>query len=156
MNIGVHSVGQQISLSLKKYTAEQIESFKQNIISSLSEQSISWEHTVKKALSVRIPEQMKNRRTTPRNRLFPYMRTGALKDSVSTLFTQRKGREGFDTFYFSGRISSPHGTYTNEGAGSDGSVGWLGWRDDVLFGDGRGNVQSLRLLFADIKALRRS
>lgn len=156
MIIGIQSVSQQLSLSLKKYTTEQIESYKDLVWKQLNDEIHGWETKVQEALSTPLPKELYGRRTTPRDRLFPYLRSGKLEDSVSVHFTERKGRSGSFTFALSGRISSPHGQMTNDGVNSDGKIGWLHWRDDILSGDGRGGIRSLRLIFDDIKHFRRS
>jgi hypothetical protein len=115
----------------------------------------AWRGSVQSALSIPIPKSMIKERTTPRDRLFPYLRTGKLQESVEVSLRQRKGREGSFTVYLSGKIPHKHGALTNDGVNSGGDAGWMGWRASVLSGDGRGNVKSLREVFTEIKQMRR-
>lgn len=155
MIVGAHSLGQQLSLSIKKYTDAQIQKYTNLAWSALENGVDAWRESVEGALNIPIPKGMQKKRTTPRDRLFPYLRTGKLQDSVEVSLKQRKGREGSFTVYLSGKIPHVHGSLTNSGVNSDSDAGWIGWRDDVLSGDGRGNVKSLREVFQEIKQMRR-
>jgi len=168
MRVGIDRISQQLSLSIRKYTTEQIETYKNLVFSKLENGVDAWKDSVQEALSIPIPYSMVKKRTMPRNRLFPYLRGdlrnkkgdivytgGQLMESVKADLSYRKGREGTFAFTLHGVIPHDHGDLTNRGVNSGGDAGWKGWRTDVLSGDGRGNVKSLREIFTEIKQMRR-
>lgn len=160
MKIGSQSLSQQFSLSVRKYTEETINKFQNMIWQIVSDSAESWEEQVKKALGIQLPYDMVGKKTRPQNRPFPYMRSGELQRSVQARFSRRKGREGTYTFAISGEIGatqkgSLHARLTNLAANST-DVGWEGWRDDLLFGNGRAGIPSLKSIFDSIKQNRKS
>ena len=160
MRVGTQSLSQQFSLSTRKYTTQKIQEFTNIVWGIVSDTSDGWEGELKKALGIQIPKDMVGRKTQPQGRPFPYMRSGELQGSVQARFSRRKGREGTYTFSVTGEIGTTplgsfHAKLTNAGANSDKSAGWIGWKDDVLFGDGRGNVPSLRSIFENVKKYRK-
>ena len=168
MRVTASSLEQQLSLSIRKYTNEQIQRYKNLAWEHLENGVDAWKEQVQDALSIPIPHGMEKKRTMPRDRLFPYLRGdlknkkgetiysgGQLMEAVQATMTQRKGREGTFTFALIGKIDHEHAYRTTIGSNSDRDAGWIGWRDDVLSGDGRGNIKSLKEIFTEIKQMRR-
>ena len=133
-----------------RYYTETVESFKQAAEYLVDE----WRDSLQEALSKELPIGQESTRTFPRNRLFPYMRTGILRDSVEASVTSHISHSGKSTVVsVTGQVGTDN-LYRGTTGASD--AGWFGWMEDVLERpNGRGNVPSLESVFGKVHNVRR-
>jgi hypothetical protein len=133
------------TLRFDKYYKETVDSFVDSIDSILHD----WRDELKLALSDDLPDYMRSKLRTPRDRLFPYMNTGELRDSVDySIDTHKTDKSTVITIET--KIGSNHGLKGREDAG------WLGWMEDVMHRpQGRGRVHSISDVFNKANKLRR-
>jgi len=152
----VESVLSSVQLSVKTFSHNLID----RILNEVAEESTKWENSLKNVLSDPLAKRYWHKRR-PRHtvRLFPYLNTGKLMNSiiVKNDFTQFE-----DNFavYLQIEINSRGAYFTNLGlrrrkrhgkSGRNPSVAkWKGWVDDVFDKNGRGRVKSIRNVIEDI------
>ncbi len=146
-------VEKRFSLSLKKWGEKVIKDFSTELEKELVSDEKSWKKTLEHALSYKMPPfENPKKRTKDRWRKFPYMRTGELRDSIKADVDKYQYGNKI-ILRLTANIKSPHGVLSNI-TGDDGA--WVGWMDDILFGNGRENVKSLKDLFEELKGIRSS
>jgi hypothetical protein len=135
------------TLKYDKYVDSVITSFKD----AVDEVVFEWEDELQFALSDNLPQGMKGRLRQPRSRLFPYMESGELKDSVTyKVDLHRSNSNKSAVITVDASIGSNHGLNGRDDAG------WLGWMNDVLHRpQGRGDVPSLVDVFSKANKIRR-
>lgn len=149
MRIGEHSIAHNFSLSIKKYLNSEIKELTNRIKDDLKRDTESWLNLVRKALNKKLPATDKpHGRTKDRARLFPYRRTGELRNSPRVTVKSFRLKDRVRIF-MSGGIASKRGDYPTDGA-------WMDWKEDVIFGSGRGGIPSLRDVFNELIQKRRS
>jgi len=139
--------------TIDKYIAGVFDDVEQLAYAELSD----WEQSLIDALSDYLPRTQWHKLREPRDRAFPYMNSGELKDSVNFDVSNRRTKTRM-YLNLEANISSVHGIFTNEGVRNPKEAdtgGWVGWMDDVLFGTGRRNVRSARSIFNDVAEIRR-
>ncbi len=98
------------------------------LISGEKEQE-KWVKGIQKALSDPIPSYMLHKKRMPRNRLFPYLVSGELKDSVKTDLHLLRKTKNTATFRWWFGLISPHATYTTNSYKSKDNPGWKNWTE---------------------------
>ena len=109
----------------------------------------TWQRQVRKAVGVQLPDSQWHSRRNP-NKLFPYRNTGRQQESITGIVRKKATAAGNFSITAWGEIGVPYASYTNVGkpARHDGATpGWVGWVDDVLYGDGRGGIMSVSDVF---------
>ena len=142
----------QFYFSAKNYLNKSVRAYMDYMSEALEEEGRSWKADLDTALGDKLPaEQSAHGRIQDRSRLFPYRRTGDLKGSIDVRVSKVEREKG-TRVYASATINSPKADWTS----TVGDGAWVGWKEDVLFGKGRGNVASLRDVFADFIKERRN
>ena len=152
MSSTADSMSKQFYFNVNKYLDTYIERFVSDIESTLKDSIYSWKSELDSALGHDIPSsEPSHGKTNDRSRLFPYRRTGDLQ-STPTATVRATKRDRGTRLYISASIDSPKSDWTsNLGDGA-----WTGWKEAVLFGNGRGSVPSLREVFAEFVRARRN
>jgi len=162
--VGKHTLSEQFNIISDKYLTTTRTKLKNNILKGLTKRLETWEDLVFKALSKDIrsvPGEVSPKShmaTKDRVRLFPYMRYGNLRSSVKTrALVKPTTSKAKLTFSIRAQITATSARRTNDAERSSDSPGWMGWMDDVLFGDGRGTVPlSVREIFNEFSDMRRN
>jgi len=151
MRIGKNTISHNFYVSAKKYLEDFTNSIVTDIENEAKDQLNGWRKDVKSALGKQIPSwENFNGRTKDRSRLFPYRRTGALQQRPVTDVEVHR-QEQNTRIFLSGHITGKVSDLTN----SKGDGAWTGWKEDVLFKHGRGNIPSLRDIFSSIIKYRK-
>jgi len=164
IRVGKYTLSQQFSVLSTDYLKVTTAKLRDRILKGLNAKLQTWENLVVRALSKDIrsvPSEVSpnsHSATKDRSRLFPYMRSGHLRDSVKTrAMIKATTSKAKLTFSVRASINTPRAKYTNDGGRAKQPSNWLGWMDDIMVGDGRGVVkQSVREIFTDFANTRRN
>lgn len=162
--VGKHTLSEQFNIISDKYLTTTKTKLKNNILKGLTQKLKTWEDLVFAALSKDIrsvPGEVKAKShmaTKDRSRLFPYLRSGALRSSIKTRALLKPSTSKAKlTFSIRAQITSINAIRTNDGVNVSQPANWLGWMDDVMTGDGRGRVtNSVREIFNEFSDMRRN
>ena len=97
------------TLNFDRYYQETVDSFVDNIEDIL----YKWKEDLRLALSDNLPMYLKGKLRQPRSRLFPYMVTGELKDSVNYDIDTHRGSKS-TVINIEAEIGSNHGRFGRE------------------------------------------
>jgi hypothetical protein len=127
-----------------------------SIIEAGEEEQKVWVENVKKRLSDPISKSMLHIQRKPRTRLFPYLNTGRLRDSVQTKLYKLNynTNNNYVVLRWWFGILAPQATYTNKAVNSPDNPGWKGWVDRVFTGINDKYVISARRLVRNFVAFR--
>lgn len=131
-----------------------------SILEAGKKQQKEWLTRLKKRLSTPVPKVMLHKKRKPRTRLFPYMVTGELRDTISTGVRRQDIDDNTVLLVWWAKFLSKHAYYTNKVDKVGDRPNWIGWKDDVFYGKGRSNVPSfkgsiLRMFKNNMKLLMR-
>jgi len=152
----ITGIFQQIQATIQTYE----ESIVERILDEIVANSELWEEKLQEALSDPLPKRYWHKRR-PRHtiRLFPYMNTGGLRNSLTLKNDYIHIDDNFSV-YLDMEISGKGAYFTNQGLrrrkrkGKTGRLPsvakWKGWVDDVTDGKGRGNIPSLSSVIKNI------
>ena len=125
------------------------ERFKNVIIVSLKEALLQkqkeWVEKVKERLNDVIPKHMLHKKRYPRNREFPYLNSGELRDSTFTFLHQQLGDKSV-TFNLWYKFLSKHAFFTTNAIKSDDAPGWKGWTDRVFEKGGNNFISAKQMV----------
>jgi hypothetical protein len=160
LSISIEKLGEildQISIKVEYDITDKMKKIIINsIIEAGEEEQKKWVENLKKRLSDPIPKSMLHKQRKPRTRLFPYLNTGKLRDSVNTKLYKLNYNKNYDyvTLRWWFGILAPQATYTNKAVNSYDYPGWEGWVDRVFTGIDDKYVISARRLIRNFVAFR--
>jgi len=123
-----------------KYYANEVRTFSSLINSEMRQ----WQSILKKKLSKNLPKQYIGK-LRPRNANFPHKLSGKQRLSIKATATFKRSSKDNWTVTINMHTGTGYANYTNAGqpAPKSGQAGaWVGWLDDVTYGDGRDEVPS--------------
>ena len=131
----------------------------------------TWRNSLVNNLSDKLSKKAQHRLRYPRTRLFPYMNSGKLSESIwfsteahvteksAVVHINVNNLASGDVQDLSNEHGEKHGWFTNKGIRapkSEQEGAWVGWVNDVFTGSGRGNVKSLKDIFNNLHKTRRA
>jgi len=132
----------KIFVNVEKYTTTRLkELIIKSVLEAGEEEQKVWVDNIKKALSDKIPVSLLHKKRQPRTRLFPYLVSGELRDSVKASVKYKNGNGLVFEWWFG--LISPHSRYTTYRYGQP-TPNWAKWGVRQLTGEGVSNIPSAR------------
>lgn len=131
-----------------------------SILEAGKKQQKEWLTRLQKRLSTPVPKVMLHKKRKPRTRLFPYMVTGELRNSITVGVRRQDIDDNTVLLVWWAKFLSNHAYFTSKVNKAKDKPNWLDWKDDVFYRKGRSNVPSfkgsiLRMFKNNMKLLMR-